>query len=295
MDICIKEVEKVFNYPKPNFLIMLGNRYGWIPVPTEIEDCFFEKLETVVTEDELALLHKWYQKDSNMIPAQYILQPIDKIVSAVSKHEEIWYKDEKDLVLIILKYKSIFPKELYIGKSATEQEIIRGVLKPASTIQHDNANVLCMVREVENIDDIHGSIFLDEDQSKLDALKVALKKCNSTTVKYQEIRAKFVKKENVLKPDKEYLEDYAILVKQFLKKNIKREIDKLSHNTKERESKIHERFMLDRAKVFIGRSELIEAVNDYINNPNHSITKFPFQLRHIDKVHTVDPCNKGQW
>jgi hypothetical protein len=89
MDICIKEVEKVFNYPKPNFLIMLGNRYGWIPVPTEIEDCYFEELETVVTEDELALLHKWYQKDTNMIPAQYILQPIDKVVSAVSKHEEI--------------------------------------------------------------------------------------------------------------------------------------------------------------------------------------------------------------
>jgi len=266
MEICIKEVEKVFNYPKPNFLIMLGNRYGWIPVPTEIEDIYFDELKKVLKVNELALLNKWYVKDTNIIPAQYILQPIDKVLSDEEKQEKVWQRDEKELVSIILEYKSIFPKELYIGKSATEQEIIRGVLKPARTIQHDNANVLCMVREIENIGDVKDSIFLDVDQSKLDALKTELKKCDVATVEYKEINAKFVKKENVLKPDKEYLEDYAILVKQFLQSNIKREIDKLSHNAKERESKIHERFMLDRAKVFIGRSELIEAVNDYISN-----------------------------
>ena len=57
MEICINEVQKVFNYPRPNFLIMLGNRYGWIPVPTEIELKYFELLLTKVNSEEKELLN----------------------------------------------------------------------------------------------------------------------------------------------------------------------------------------------------------------------------------------------
>ena len=46
--------QKVFNYPRPNFLIMLGNRYGWIPVPTEIELKYFDLLLEKVNTNKKA-------------------------------------------------------------------------------------------------------------------------------------------------------------------------------------------------------------------------------------------------
>lgn len=271
MEICINEVEKVFNYPKPNFLIMLGNRYGWIPIPTEIEDKYFEKLMEKVTHKEKEFLNKWYRKDENTIPSQYILQAIDEVVDNKDDYENEWQKNEVLLLSIILKHKDIFPKELHIGKSATEQEIIKGVLKPASKIQHDDANVLCMVRDIENIDSVEDSMFLDDDQDKLNALKHRLENCEVANVKYNKLKAKFIEKEGILKPDKEYLEDYAIAVKKFLKTNIQKEIDKLSSNFSKNENLIHERFMRDRAEVFIGRVEIISAVNTYIacDDSNH--------------------------
>ena len=33
MEICLNEVKTCKSYPYPNFIILSGNRYGWIPLP----------------------------------------------------------------------------------------------------------------------------------------------------------------------------------------------------------------------------------------------------------------------
>ena len=265
MEICINEVEKVFNYPKPNFLIMLGNRYGWIPVPTEIEDKHYEKLLDKANSDEQILLEKWYKKDNNSIPATYILQPIDSILG--NGNEKFWFEqDEKQLVKIIIKYKNIFPDNLHIGKSATEQEIIRGVLDSAQKIQSKDDSVLCMVRNITNTEQIDNPIFLEDNQVQLNNLKENLKNCREPHVEYKELEAKLIQKGDLLKPDKEYLEDYAIEVKRFLKFKILNEINRLASSSKNLEDEIHEKFKDERSKIFIGRESILETINQYVSD-----------------------------
>ena len=36
LEMCIKEVQSCKTHAYPNFLIMLGDRYGWIPLPNII-------------------------------------------------------------------------------------------------------------------------------------------------------------------------------------------------------------------------------------------------------------------
>lgn len=62
MEICINEVQKVFNYPRPHFLIMLGNRYGWIPSPSEIEETYYVMLLNKVESDEQEILSQCTKK-----------------------------------------------------------------------------------------------------------------------------------------------------------------------------------------------------------------------------------------
>jgi hypothetical protein len=77
--------------PHPNFLVMVGNRYGWVPLPYIIEAKEFEKISHYITDNnsdvkfesssitrittKSELLNQWYKLDENQLPASYILQP----------------------------------------------------------------------------------------------------------------------------------------------------------------------------------------------------------------------------
>src|SRR4026209_143803 len=41
-EICLGEVAAAKGYPPPNFLIMVGDRYGWVPLPFAIAQDEFE-------------------------------------------------------------------------------------------------------------------------------------------------------------------------------------------------------------------------------------------------------------
>jgi DNA polymerase III delta prime subunit len=90
--ICLDELKRCQTLsPKPNFIVLLGNRYGWRPLPAEIEATEFEELLAKVPDAEKALLttgdsvpfwrggqqndrRGWYRKDVNAVPAVYVLQ-----------------------------------------------------------------------------------------------------------------------------------------------------------------------------------------------------------------------------
>jgi hypothetical protein len=47
MRICVRELKRCQSGgPKPNFLILLGDRYGWCPLPEIIPADLFERLES---------------------------------------------------------------------------------------------------------------------------------------------------------------------------------------------------------------------------------------------------------
>jgi hypothetical protein len=112
MRICFDELRRAQEIsPRPNFLILLGNRYGWRPLPEEISVKEFEELKKAATADvtddtdkqrsevrdqrseirtlsaireireirgqsldPLAVLGAWYRRDENAVPPVYLLQ-----------------------------------------------------------------------------------------------------------------------------------------------------------------------------------------------------------------------------
>ena len=53
MKICLKEIARCQEVtPRPNFIVLLGDRYGWRPLPEQIPAEEFERLQHRLTEDE---------------------------------------------------------------------------------------------------------------------------------------------------------------------------------------------------------------------------------------------------
>jgi hypothetical protein len=86
--ICFEELRRSQEIsPRPNFLILLGDRYGWRPLPEEVSEDEFRKLESTrhltpalspfEAERESAagqIVRAWYQRDENAVPPVYLLQ-----------------------------------------------------------------------------------------------------------------------------------------------------------------------------------------------------------------------------
>ncbi|KAG5850899.1 hypothetical protein ANANG_G00087280 [Anguilla anguilla] len=59
-------------------VVLLGNRYGYRPIPRLIPENEFELLLSKLTKDQegVGLLTDWFWKDDNSVPSTYVLQPI---------------------------------------------------------------------------------------------------------------------------------------------------------------------------------------------------------------------------
>ena len=130
LELCINEVHASKLQPHPNFLIMAGDRYGWVPCPYVIEAGEYNTiLSKVTSKEDQALLDKWYQLDNNQIPASYVLQER----SGAYEDYDTWAKDEEQLREILqtaveLANLDATSKEKYFD-SATEQEVLNGIIK----------------------------------------------------------------------------------------------------------------------------------------------------------------------
>jgi hypothetical protein len=57
MEICLREIERCQQTGiKPNFIVLLGERYGWRPLPARIEAGEFEKVRDGVTDADMRVL-----------------------------------------------------------------------------------------------------------------------------------------------------------------------------------------------------------------------------------------------
>jgi WD40 repeat protein len=76
VEICLSEVERCTRTGlRPHFIILLGERYGWQPVPAQIEaDEFAAICEHVADRGALAFLQQWYQLDRNGVPPHQLLK-----------------------------------------------------------------------------------------------------------------------------------------------------------------------------------------------------------------------------
>jgi len=133
VDICLDEVRRCQEVsPKPNFLVFLGNRYGWRPVPPKITSDQWGKLEALGVINPL--FEKWYKVDGNSIAKDRMLIP----------QETEWEEDQKHLRYALDKvyfpignnspnpqWVEVFTEDesAFLVGSIVEQEVVCGALK----------------------------------------------------------------------------------------------------------------------------------------------------------------------
>lgn len=138
LELCLEEVKTSKINPHPNFLIMMGDRYGTVILPYAIEQEEFETIQNKVTDTkDLELLNTWYELDENQIPASYTLQ---ERKNSDNSHDGQDYTDRKnwkpinekllEILQIAVKNSNLNneQKKKYFA-SATEAEIIEGIFK----------------------------------------------------------------------------------------------------------------------------------------------------------------------
>jgi len=177
MAICLDEVKRCQKAsPKPNFIVLLGDRYGWCPLPASIEaEEFREILTEVAVEDEALLVfdeakpeqgNGWYRQDGNAVPAVCRLRERKVAVpagasdeqqkAAHDKEEAGWGKDEarvRDILrraIDALGWAQDDERRIKYEASATEQEILRGALGVSDARKH----VFAFFRTIANLDDL---------------------------------------------------------------------------------------------------------------------------------------------
>jgi hypothetical protein len=166
LDICLTEIQRCQRTGvKPNFIVLLGDRYGWCPLPAHIEANEFESILAEVPEtDKHELLWErnavppvgssrgWYRRDDNAIPAEYVLLPREVLVAAdasedqknaaTEKEAAEWSTTEKRLRQVLLSaidrlgWSVDDPRRLQYEASATHREILKGLGDGLDDLKH---------------------------------------------------------------------------------------------------------------------------------------------------------------
>lgn len=277
MKICLDEIARCQRVtPRPNFIVLLGDRYGWRPLPAEIPADEFEEIERRTTDAiKKKLLATWYKHDENAMPPVYCLHP--RLKEGGFADFETWdSKVERPLRQILLKAIAGMTltqeQSLKYVASATEQEIVAGAL----TVPDAQEHVFCYFREIANLDDFTKDLshtpvardFLDTDESEnFD---------NSAHAQLQQLkeRLRLLLPLNIQKYDAQWtggVISYDHIIKlcddvfAALSRVIETEIARLeSIEALDKEIAEHQAFGDNRAKFFIGRADILQTISDYI-------------------------------
>ena len=144
MKICLAEIARCQNVtPRPNFVILMGNRYGWRPLPAEIPDDEF----AVLSGELDSALKEWYKLDSNAADAVWVLQPRSgRFADQRTWEFEVEYPLHKALRSAASRAGFSARQMLKYEASATEQEIHAGALARPDAGEH----VFAFFRELRN-------------------------------------------------------------------------------------------------------------------------------------------------
>ncbi|XP_026300938.1 NACHT and WD repeat domain-containing protein 2 isoform X2 [Apis mellifera] len=179
-ELCMREIENCQRLSMgPNFVVFLGQKYGYRPIPTYVLSSELEMLRTELESQgmDVSLLDKWYKKDSNAVPPTSILQPISSILKNFNNKRipKLQQEDQAIWWDTMVKMQKLFRKgaqSLYnSGKfdkdtmhnyfmSVTEREVINGILNVKNTKNH----CLAYIRYINNINLQNlrkASLFLD--------------------------------------------------------------------------------------------------------------------------------------
>lgn len=287
MKICLGEIERCQRVtPRPNFIVLLGDRYGWRPLAPEIPAGEFELIERAVAgAEEKALLRKWYLRDDNAVPPVYVLQP-RKIelegdpsdgAKRLAREEESRRWNEVDGRLRALLRAAMETLDLpehrrmtYLA-SATEQEIEAGAMKVEDADKH----VFCFFRHIEGLpEDVRAGSFADFDAAGVVDQEARRRLADLKRRLRSRLKANVHEYEAAWREETVTTDHLAALCEEAwrsLSKVILGEISQLEEiDPVAKESDDHEAFGRARARLFFGREAYLGDIAGYFTEPRKS-------------------------
>jgi len=270
MTICLDEIKRCQNVsPRPNFIVLLGDRYGWRPLPEEIPEAEFNLIADAVTDrDGRDLLDRWYQRDANAVPTMYCL----RARSGEFAEPMTWDNVERRLWAVLSRAVSsttFIPLDrMKYGASATEQEIAIGAMGIPDGMPGAHEHVFCYFRSIRDLPhDNRVSDYVDLDEHglpdegprrRLASCKESLRRLLPDNTRDYEAQWSGDGITN------DHLGRLCDDVWNDLSRIMLDEIAKLEHaDPVDRERDDHERLLRDHIKFFTGRTALLNAVHGY--------------------------------
>ena len=272
LEICLNEIARCQRIsPKPNFLILLGDKYGWQPLPTRIPATEMIDIQSKINGDQ-DLLNEWYRLDTNAQPYEYVLQPRSKSFEEYADWEKVETRLKKTIRDAVSQLSFNPEQQIKYFASATHQEIIAGALAPEGLIERPEDHVFAFIRDTEGMPgDDSASGFIDlmdgwQDprcREQLNLLKKNLRtKLSNHCITYRALWK--TGKTSMADP-----EDFEIEIYKLLEGIIKEQISEvISQDEIEHEIRLHAEFKSKLTEYFCGREEILVMINDYLNKPN---------------------------
>ena len=279
VELCLNEVRECKSHQHPNFLIMIGDRYGWVPLPYAIDIGEFDSLLSLLSEQDTKTLLQWYRKDMNQVPAAYTLQ--ERYFE--SKQSDVWAKLENNLQRIlqdaVLRSELTDEQQRKYFTSATEGEAEEGIIpyiKPTLfqqnvllsqnpyLLKNDSDNVFGFLRTIDNASQQDGK-FIQEDYNEALAFKqrVADELKNTLSLHTRQIDGNNL--------DESYLLEFTAKTIEFLKNQVDKQkeyIEKQTLTPLQLEQQAQRRFAQHKSKNFVGQQSLRDRVASYVASTN---------------------------
>lgn len=288
MQICLDEIARSRRAsPRPNFIVLLGDRYGWRPLPAEIPAGEFSViLARTSSAGDRELLGRWYRQDDNAVPARFWLQPraLDLTTAKTDEQRELlrkaeaasWAQTEESLrgILSVAVAKAPIdaPQKEKYSASATEQEIVSGALRVDDADEH----VFGFFRSVRGMpDDFRAAEYRDIDaDGRVDGNAAALLEDLKARLRARLPRSCFAYEARWAPPTQDsssypvstdHLPRLCADALEALTGVILREIAALEQVSEfDREVADHESFAHDRAHLFVGRAGVLRTIDAYM-------------------------------
>lgn len=289
MNICLSEIRRCQDVtPRPNFLVLLGHRYGWLPPPPQVPTDVFDRIKGALEGEKATCtktLEEWYLLDANAVPAEYVLRP--RAPDGPYAEPEVWRPVEEALTAAFRKGAVAAglagDARLPFCASATHQEIAAGALGVADPDQ----KVLCVFKTVPTSssdddaspDEAFAS-FYDRDQTPVERLKAEL--CglvpDSNIVTFAAEGAAVNGR-----PTDGQLEKMAEAVFEKLRAQIDRELEQPTAAGDETDAALRADAMLDdeglahravaetHLRHFVGRKEPLAEIAGYLDAPDKTL------------------------
>lgn len=292
LELCLEEVRASKINPHPNFLIMVSERYGWIPLPYLIEKSEYEIiLANIEKKEDIEILNSWYKLDENHIPTSYILcERIDEFVDY-----ENWEKVENQIRNILqnsVNQSSLSKekKEKYF-MSATEHEVVEGVFKylkittnqelilknKQTFLELDYDHVYAYIRNIKSLVGQFKNNFIDKNFKNIDKFKAGIRKSINKNNIFEadaniedisiDDNGSLLYKYETIKSEKDSI--FVKIMIQNLKKSIDSYKNSISDLSQDNIERLEQKFFKDvKLKNFLGREEDLNNIDKYLNDNN---------------------------